>query len=277
MEILQAKTMGFCSGVRRAVKILEAELEKGNKLCTYGPLIHNTRYIGELEKKGVRQILSFKELKDDEILILPSHGIEKGKLEEIRKLGIKYIDATCPIVLESQKIVADLNARGIFTVIVGDLDHTEIKSIKSHAKEGGFLVTKDPEDLKNMKHEELAVLAQTTLREDFFKNFCDILKSIIPRLEVLNTICGATRRRQEAVMELASRSDIIIVVGGKNSSNTKKLYSLSSEIQKKSYHVESVGELDKSLFNGTDKIGICSGASTPDEQVREIIEWLKRI
>lgn len=268
--------MGFCFGVERAVNIVEEEASKSSKICTFGPLIHNPRFIKSLEDKGVKQVDSFEDVNGSK-LIIRSHGAEKNTYESLKKLGIEYVDATCPIVLKSQKIVSDLAGKGIFTVIVGDPNHSEIKSIKSFAKEGEILVTTNKDDLKDLKAEEIGILAQTTLHHDFFEEFCKIANENVEKVHVYNTICNATLHRQNAAKEMAKESTCVIVVGGKNSSNTKKLASLCANIQPRTHHVESATELKQEWFNSDDTVGITAGASTPESHVKEIINFLENL
>jgi len=267
--------MGFCSGVRRAVNMVE-EKSREKKLATCGPLIHNPRFVSELERRGVRQISSVDDL-DNETPVIRSHGAEKSTYEKLEQLGIEYLDATCPIVIKSQKIVADLSHRGVFTVIIGNPDHSEIKSLKSFAAAGNFLITTDIEELKKVKNKRVGILSQTTLRSDEFEKFCLETKKNAQEVQVFNTVCNATLYRQNAAADMAKKVSLVLVVGGKNSSNTGKLASLCSEIQKRTYHIESCDDIERTWLRSDDIVGITAGASTPESQVEEIIEYLKTI
>ena len=271
-----AETYGFCFGVDRAVKIVEKELVKKGEIVTLGPLIHNPGFVEELANRGIKQVSSLEGVKKSRVIIR-SHGAEKSIYKELEERKITYIDATCKIVLKSQEIVRALADKNIFTVIIGDPEHSEIKSLKSFARKDNFLVTLKKEELSSIKRKEIGIMAQTTLSQEFFKEFISYAKDLFNEVQVYNTICSATNKRQNAARKMAKQASIVIVVGGRNSSNTKKLFELCKSIQENSFHIESCLELKETWFKKDDVVGITSGDSTPDEQVDKVILFLKNI
>ena len=274
MKIQLASSYGFCFGVKRAIKI--AEEYKGSK--TYGPLIHNKDEIDRL-KKGFQIGLAekFDEINPDDAVVIRTHGIPKNELAQLKAQKNTIIDATCPYVTTPQKIVEKMSQKGYSIVIFGDQNHPEIKGVVSYVQDqrNAFVVLneKDLEGLPILG--KVALVAQTTRKpEDFFK----IVNALIlnhKEVRVFNTICNATFENQDAAAELAKKADIMIVIGGKHSSNTKQLHSICKTYCYNSYLVENEQELDKSWFEDKELCGISAGASTPDWVVQNVIDKIK--
>lgn len=280
VEIIVAPNAGFCFGVKRAVKLAEESsslTQEGVRVYTLGPIIHNPQEVGRLSTKGVKP-LNGEELKKGDAIIIRSHGIPPDKERELRERGLRVIDATCPYVKAVHEAVCKLSEEGYFIVLVGEKNHPEVIGTLGYLKEcgGKGIVVESLEDLKEaFKHERIGVVSQTTQSEKFFKEVVGELALWVKELKVINTICNATSVRQEDVYRIAPEVDVMVIIGGKNSGNTRRLYTISKSLNPNSYHIETAEELDPSWFEGVKKVGITAGASTPDwiiEQVRVKIE-----
>ncbi len=273
MKIELAESYGFCFGVKRAIKIAEEH----QNAATYGPLIHNKLEIKRLDQDfHVGLVEDFKEFKPGDTAIVRTHGIPKNELKELQSSGVNIVDATCPYVTKPQQIVEQMSKEGYDVVIFGDESHPEIKGVKSYAQNGALVVTstKDLEDAKLGEH--VALVAQTTRKVE---EYLEIASYLIPRhkeVRVFNTICNATFENQEAARKLAQRADVMIVIGGKNSSNTKQLYSIAKQHCHDSYHIENEEELDCSWFEGKELCGITAGASTPDWIIQNVVDAIQK-
>ncbi len=273
MKIELAESYGFCFGVKRAIKIAE---EHQNS-ATYGPLIHNSLEINRLKEDfEVGLVEDFKAFKPGDTAIVRTHGIPKNELEELTKTGVEVVDATCPYVTKPQQICEQMSKEGYSIVIFGDEKHPEIKGVKSYAINGAHVVT-STHDLEDLKlGERVALVAQTTRKVE---EYLDIASYLIPRhkeVRVFNTICNATFENQEAARKLAKRADIMIVIGGKNSSNTKQLFSIAKSGCDESYHIENEEEIDCNWFAGKELCGITAGASTPDWVIQNVIDKIQK-
>ncbi len=280
VEIIVAPNAGFCFGVKRAVKLAEGSsslTQEGIRVYTLGPIIHNPQEVGRLTTKGVKP-LNGEELREGDAIIIRSHGIPPDKERELRERGLRVIDATCPYVKAVHEAVCKLSEEGYFIVLVGEKNHPEVIGTLGYLKEcgGKGIVVESLEDLKEaFKYERIGVVSQTTQSEKFFKEVVGELALWVKELKVINTICNATSVRQEDVYRIAPEVDVMVIIGGKNSGNTRRLYSISKSLNPNSYHIETAEELDPSWFEGVKKVGITAGASTPDwiiEQVRVKIE-----
>jgi len=276
MKIQLASSYGFCFGVKRAIKI--AEEHQGSK--TYGPLIHNKDEINRL-KEGFQIGLAEKldEITPDDSVVIRTHGIPKDELAKLNEQHNQIIDATCPYVTTPQNIVAQMSEQGYSIVVFGDKNHPEIKGVISYAKDqrNAFVVI-DESELDGLPIlSKVAVVAQTTRKpEDYLKV---VNKLILEHKEVrvFNTICNATFENQDAAAELAKDADVMIVIGGKHSSNTKQLHSICKTYCDDSYLIENEKELDSAWFDGKKLCGISAGASTPDWIVQNVIDGIQKI
>ncbi len=274
MKIELAENYGFCFGVKRAIKIAE---ENKNSV-TYGPLIHNAKEIERLDqdyKVGLTEDITSFQTGDK--AVIRTHGIPRGELRFLEEKGVDVIDATCPYVTKPQQICEEMSALGYDIIIFGDETHPEIKGVKSYAQHGAYVVScvADLEDLKLKEH--IALVAQTTRKaEDYLEIAC----YLIPRykeVRVFNTICNATFENQDAVRKLAKRADVMLIIGGKNSSNTKQLYSIAKEFCAQSYHIEDEKDLELVWFGGKKLCGISAGASTPDWIIQKVVNGLENL
>lgn len=275
MKIELAKSYGFCFGVKRAIEIAEGERDA----ATIGELIHNSEEIKRLKDEyNVETLSSIDEINDKKKLIIRTHGITKGDLEILKKSNKHIIDATCPFVTKPQKIVEKMSEEGYDIVIFGDSNHPEVKGVKSYAN-GDVYVVANVDELKDLRlKSKVAVVSQTTKKIENFAKIVEFIMNRAREVRVFNTICNATFQNQEAVAELAKKADIIIIIGGKNSSNTKQLYLIAKNHCQDSYHIENEDEIDEIWFKNKELCGISAGASTPGwliEKVRKRIENLK--
>jgi len=273
MKIEKAKSYGFCFGVKRAVEIAE----ESQNAVTLGPLIHNPLEIKRLaENYNVKHVKSIADIDENvKRVIVRTHGIPKDQLSRLKAKNIEIIDATCPFVKKPQEIVEKMSKEGYDIVIFGDINHPEIQGVKSYCVHDRVFVVLKPEELKKVKlKEHIATVAQTTRKIDDYLKLTDYLIRNYKEVRVFNTICNATFYNQDAVRELAKKADIMIIIGGKNSSNTKQLYNIANE-HCKSYLIESEEELKKEWFEGKNHCGISAGASTPEWLVEKIISKIK--
>ncbi len=275
MLIKKAKSYGFCFGVKRAVEIAE----DSKNAVTLGPLIHNPLEIERLSKNyNVKFVNSIDEI-DENIkrVIVRTHGIPKNKYKELLEKNVEVIDATCPFVKKPQEIVEKMSKEEYDIVIFGDKNHPEIQGVKSYSVHDRVYVVLDVSELKNLKlRDKIATVAQTTRKISDYLKITNYLIENYKEVRVFNTICNATFENQDAVRELSKEADIMIIVGGKNSSNTKQLFNIAKE-NAEAYLVESENEIKKEWFEGKKLCGISAGASTPEWLVEKIISKIKDV
>lgn len=272
MNIIVAEHCGFCYGVKRAVKMAQEAAEQHVQGGTYGPLIHNPQLIEELAAGGISCKEDLKDFVSGETVIFRSHGVGPEIYAQAEQLGLKILDATCPNVRLAQKKAAQAAADGYFPIIVGEKNHPEVKSILKWAGENAICV-EYIEDVSSVPQKErYGVVIQTTFELKKFEAILQVLQEQRPgEYRVDKTICMATSQRQKAAMELADKCDAVIVIGGRNSANTRHLYELVAERCKKAYHIETAAELSKEMLRNCHNIGITAGASTPDRLIKEAI------
>ena len=275
MLIKKAKSYGFCFGVKRAVEMAEAS--KG--AVTLGPLIHNPLEIERLKKDyNVNYVKDIDEI-DENIkkVIIRTHGIPKDKLSRLKEKNVEIVDATCPFVKKPQEIVEEMSKLGYDIVIFGDKNHPEIKGVMSYCIHDRVFVVLNKDELKDIKlRDKIATVAQTTRKVNDYLDIVNYLVKNYKEVRVFNTICNATFENQDAVKELSKEADIMIIVGGKNSSNTKQLFNIASS-NTESYLVENEGEINPEWFKGKKLCGISAGASTPEWLVEKIISKIKDV
>ncbi len=282
MQITVSESAGFCFGVDRAVQMVYEALERKVPVATLGPIIHNKDVVDDMVRRGARIIEDVSELRPEEHVVIRSHGVGRQVYEAIEALGNPVIDATCPFVARIHKIVAEKTAKGYFILIAGDESHPEVQGIVGHCDENYF-VFKDEFVLKDFfeKNEKnfqkkLAIVAQTTYNNIIWGECLKVLPKDDPNIVVFDTICSATETRQTDTAALAAQSDCMIVIGGKHSSNTVKLFDVSSGYCR-TYHIENADELDTlDLFNA-EKIGITAGASTPAHIIKEVVTTMSEM
>jgi 4-hydroxy-3-methylbut-2-enyl diphosphate reductase len=275
MLIKKAKSYGFCFGVKRAVEIAE----DSKNAVTLGPLIHNPLEIKRLaENYNVNYVDSIDKI-DENIkrVIVRTHGIPKKDLQKLKEKKVEIIDATCPFVKKPQEIVEDMSRLGYDIVIFGDINHPEIKGVMSYSVHERVFVVLDIDELKKIKlKEHIATVAQTTRKIQDYLKITDFLIKDYKEVRVFNTICNATFENQDAVRALAKDADIMIIIGGKNSSNTKQLYNIAKEYAQ-SHLIENEKEINPEWFKNKKLCGISAGASTPEWLVEKIISKIKEI
>ncbi len=276
MQVRIADTAGYCYGVNRAVRKAEQALDEGKSVATLGPIIHNTDVVNALQERGARIISEVSELKPGEYVVIRSHGVARNVYDEIHMKGNPIIDATCPYVKRIHHIVAEETAKGSFILIAGDEKHPEVQGIVGHCEQNYFVfkdkfVLKDFfQNLEKNFEKKLAIVSQTTYNSILWGDALKILPMDEFDITVYDTICSATEERQSAAAALASESDCMIVIGGKHSSNTVKLYDVCSRYCK-TYHIESADELENLKLSDAEHIGITAGASTPAHIIKEVI------
>ncbi len=275
MRIKLASSYGFCYGVKRAIEI--AQHNPNSK--TYGPLIHNKDEISRLKQNyNIDLATSIDELLPKETVIIRTHGITKDELQILKKQNNTIINATCPYVTKPQQIVEQMSKEGYSVVIFGDKDHPEIKGVYSYGQEKNTFIVNTPDDIDfGLLKSKVAVVSQTTRKPQDFEKIVNALTSRLKEVRVFNTICNATFENQDAAMELAQEADIMIVIGGKHSSNTKQLHSICKSYCNHSFLIENESEIVPQWFEGKALCGISAGASTPDWIVQNVINTIQQI
>ena len=275
MKIELASSYGFCFGVKRAIEIAQ----KYENSATMGPLIHNEDEINRLKKDfNVGLYSQLSDVKPDDTVIIRTHGIPKNDLKELKKSVKKVINATCPFVTTPQNIVKNMSKEGYSILIFGDIEHPEVKGVKSYAYDlDDVHIILSPKDLKNIKfkNNKIACVAQTTKKKETYLEIVNALILKNKEVRVFNTICDATFENQDAARDISIKADIMIVIGGKSSSNTKQLHSICLENCKDSYLIENEQELEISWFKDKEFCGITAGASTPDWVIQKVYEKIK--
>lgn len=277
MEILLAKSAGFCFGVNRAIEAAYNEVQKGKKTFTYGPLIHNKTVIDDLEKKGISAIECLDGIQDATIIIR-SHGAGKNLYDELKQKRLHYIDGTCPFVKRIHDIVKDNYEEGKQIVIVGNYIHPEVIGINGWCQNNAVIIgNKEEISVKNFCLElekETIVVVQTTFRLEKFEEILKQLKLKCSKIQVFNTICSATSQRQQEAIELSKKVDKMLVIGDKSSSNTQKLFEICKKNCNNTHYIETICDLVLNIFDTDDKIGITAGASTPSAIIKEVISTM---
>ncbi len=270
MEVILAEYLGFCYGVKRAIRLARDSADNGNA-STLGPIIHNPQMVARLEEEGVGSVESIDEAPDGGTIIIRSHGVGPAVYEAAKKRPIRIVDATCPHVKKAQKAAYRLAQDGYSVVIIGEKQHPEVKSILEWAGGHAVVVETEEEAEALLPFAKLGVVAQTTCSGAKFQS---IASRLIPKsndIRILRTICTATDQRQSAALSLAADVDMMLVIGGKNSANTTRLAQLCAE-KTVVHHIETASELQDDWFHDIKKIGITAGASTPDWIIREVYQ-----
>jgi len=275
IEITISPNGGACFGVVRAIKLGQQAAIKGKDLSapvfSFGAIVHNPKTIRELEAQGVRTVEDQQQVTGGTV-ILRSHGVKQDIEKDFKNRGIQVVDATCPLVKKPQKIAASLGSKGYYLVLVGDSNHPEVKGVVSYFGKETYLVTYKVEDLDKIPKEvtKVGIVAQTTIEVKVLNLIVEACRKRFSEVAVYNTICDATSIRQEEAEILAKGADVLVVVGGKNSSNTNKLVKICKQYQPDTYLIEELNELDPVWFQGKRKIGVTGGASTPQDYVDDV-------
>lgn len=276
MEVIVAKSAGFCFGVKRAVDSVYSEIENSEKtIYTYGPIIHNEQVVKDLENKGVRVINEKKEIEavNKGTVIIRSHGVAKEICDIIDEQNLRMVDATCPFVKKIHNIVREESEKGKKIVIIGNDNHPEVEGIKGWVFGDAIVINSDTdiEKLERFKDLSLCIVSQTTFNYKKFKYLVEIIDKKGYDINVVNTICNATHVRQVEAKEIASRVDAMIVIGGKSSSNTQKLYDICKNECDNTYYIQTVKDLNLCNVESLKSIGITAGASTPKNIIEEVV------
>lgn len=302
MKVVRAEQAGACYGVQRALDLAMEAVEDGGRACTLGPLIHNPRVVARLEDHGVRAVSSLEDACDDETVVIRSHGVTPEVKRAVEHRGLSMVDATCPHVARAQKAAASLAREGMQVIVVGEEGHPEVEGLVAHAREAerslveaqgsdagvGAAVGSDgkgapasrvtvvavPADLPERIEAPVGVVVQTTQTRAALDAVLEALRERGIEPTVKDTICFATRQRQEAAAALADEVDAFVVIGGRNSSNTTRLADICRARCGRTHHVESADELDPAWFEGCATVGVTAGASTPEDQIAAVEEAL---
>ena len=276
MEIILSKFSGYCYGVKKAVSLADESIDKYEDIYSLGSLIHNKRAVEKLKNKGLKVVDDIEEKNKN--IIFRSHGVEKKYYDYANKNNLNVIDTTCIYVKKIHQIVEEKYKDGYEIIIVGSKKHPEVIGINSWSNYKAQFVEEiaDTDKLNIDEEKSYAVVFQTTFNIEKYTKIVEILKEKIKNVEIFNTICSATKKRQDFALQLADEVDMMIVIGDASSSNSKKLYELANE-KVKSIFIEDVTELKEVMFEGVQKLGVTAGASTPDFVIDEVIEYLKKI
>ena len=285
MKVKTAETAGFCFGVKRAVDKVYQLIEEGvAPIFTLGPIIHNEEVVSDLEKKGVT-VISEEDIPDirEGTVVIRSHGVGRETYEKLKKAGLSFVDVTCPFVLKIHRIVERESRAGKQIIVFGDPDHPEVKGICGWC-EGPCTVLKNREDALNFKPDPLrtpCVVSQTTFNYNKFKELVEILckkrydNNVLNISNILNTICNATEERQKEAKSIAGEVDTMLVIGGRHSSNTQKLFEICKEECGNTYYIQTPVDLDSEMFHHSSYVGITAGASTPKKIIEEVQEHVR--
>ncbi len=276
MKILINKNAGVCWGVERAIEMAYETVghKRDEAISSLGPLVHNPEVVLDFENQGVRVVETLQEAMAGTV-IFRSHGVPLPLYEEAQQKGLVVVDATCPFVKRSQNYARRFSHMGYFVIIVGDRYHPEMKSVESYV-EGPYLISTDISDIDHIsKDHKVAIIAQTTVPFSLLEAFVEACEARFSEVKMHDTICDATKVRQDEAAILAKQVDCMVVIGGKHSSNTKKLTKICSEIQPKSYQIEHESEIDFIWFHGVEVLGITAGASTPIPVIERIKKYIE--
>jgi len=274
MPVRLAKKVGFCFGVKRAIEMAEDVLDKGERAYSLGSVIHNKQVVDALSKRGLKVIDDIKSARGG-CIVISSHGISPQRCEEIKRRSLKLVDTTCPFVRNAQEMASRLSREGYRVIIVGDANHPEVKALVDFAGKGACVV-KDARDIKALKikqGEKIGILSQTTQAMD---NFLPVIRAAIEAapgsLRVFNTICKDAEERQASAKDIASKVGLMLIVGGKSSANTKRLFEVCKKITAASYLVETEIDIKDVWLKNVGSVGVTSGASTPDWVVDKVVK-----
>lgn len=275
MEITVAKSAGFCFGVQRAVDSVYKELEENSgKIYTFGPIIHNEQVVEDLNKKGIEVIDTVEQLKEikEGTVVIRSHGVAKEIYDILEQQKLKMVDATCPFVKKIHNIVLDESNNGKTIIIIGNDNHPEVEGIKGWVNGEVIVINKEEhiEKLSLPEQTKACIVSQTTFNHNKFKYLVEIIRKKGYDITVVNTICNATHVRQVEAQKISSNVDGMIVIGGKNSSNTQKLYDICRNECKNTFYVQTVKDLNLHELKSLKSIGITAGASTPKNIIEEV-------
>ena len=279
MEVILAKSAGFCFGVKRAVETVYEQTGTENRIYTYGPIIHNEEVVKDLESKGVTVLEGEEDLRklDKGTVVIRSHGVSREICEMIEKKGLTCVDATCPFVKRIHRIVEKESGEGRRIIIIGNPGHPEVEGIMgwSHTPAAVIESAEEAEKFTCLPGEKLCLVSQTTFNYNKFKELVEIFQKKGYNINIVNTICNATEERQTEAREIADKVDAMIVIGGKHSSNTRKLYEICRERCKSTYLIQTLDDLHLELPETAALVGITAGASTPNNRIEEVQNYVR--
>ena len=275
-KVTVAKSAGFCFGVKRAVDTVYQQLEKkqGN-IYTYGPIIHNEEVVKDLKSKGIQVMEETEDLAnyEDGTVIIRSHGVAKHIYDSLQEHGFEIVDATCPFVLKIHRYVREYSEKNYYIVIIGNAMHPEVVGIRGWCNPDHTTVIQTREEAEKFKllsNKKICIVSQTTFNYNKFQELVEIINKKGYDIIVLNTICSATEERQTEAAELAKQSDAMIVIGGKSSSNTQKLFEICKDECENTYYIQTLDDLNLQKLQSIDNVGITAGASTPNKIIEEV-------
>lgn len=287
MKVIRAKSAGFCWGVERAIQVAREEAQGGERtIYTDGPLIHNSQMMKELGKEDIREVGDYqsnqkldlpKEKTKESVVVVRAHGISPERRKYLKNLGLPFRDGTCPDVGIIAGKIKSHAERGFDVVIFGDPKHPEVIGLLGYAQGRGHVIA-DENDLNNLPsfHSGVVMVSQSTMFTHEFQSLSQSLALKYPELIVLDTICGATKERQSDLVQLVNEgAEVIVVIGGKHSANTRKLAKLASSYDKPTFHIETSDDIQKESFNTFQCVGVTAGASTPEFIIRSVCEKLE--
>ena len=298
MEVIRAKRAGACYGVQRALDMADEVIADGSRAYTLGPLIHNPQVVADLAARGAEAVGSVEDIcwegaaagdasaegsasaaGDVPAVVIRSHGVTPQLLAAVEDRGFSVVDATCPHVSRAQHAAAELAGEGCRVIVVGEAGHPEVEGLTAWAEEAGGKVdvVAAPEEIPEGLYDPVGVVAQTTQRRENLEAVVAALRAAGLEPIVKNTICSATRQRQEAAADLASAVDAMVVIGGRNSSNTTRLAEVCALTCPRTFHIESADELDPAAFAGCRRVGVTAGASTPENQIAAVEKFLRAL
>ena len=281
MEILLAKTAGFCFGVKRAVETVYSEVENGGHIYTFGPIIHNEQVVSDLEKKGVVTLNSIEELLSvtSGTVIIRSHGVSEEIYKIIESKGLNLVDATCPFVKKIHRIVKEESQKGRQVIVIGNSKHPEVEGIIGwcDAKKPAIVIESHDEacNFTADPNEKISIVSQTTFNFNKFQELVEILSKKGYDVNVVNTICNATEERQKEAKDISSKADAMIVIGGSKSSNSQKLYEICSRECENTQFVQTSDDLNPDSIRSVSRVGITAGASTPKNIIEEVQNYVR--
>lgn len=280
MKVITAKTAGFCFGVKRAVeKVYEQVNQEKKEIYTYGPIIHNEEVVADLESKGVKVLESLEELEKLErgTVIIRSHGVGRAIYRLIEEKGLELVDATCPYVRKIHRIVKEKSEQGVQIIIIGNDTHPEVEGIKGWCVHPAIVIAdqESASELVFSGEQKICIVSQTTFNYNKFKNLVEIIDKKGYDIDVINTICSATEERQLEAGELADKVDAMIVIGGKSSSNTQKLFEICKTNCVNTYYIQTLDDLELYSLPPVNCVGITAGASTPNYLIKEVQEYVR--
>ena len=279
MRVVRAAYAGACYGVQRALDLALKAVEDGGRAYTLGPLIHNPQVVAQLAERGVRAVDGVEDVAGAGTVVIRSHGVTPAVKRSVAACGLPLVDATCPHVARAQRAAADLAEQGRHVVVVGEAGHPEVEGLVACAREAGapVSVVAGLDDLPDTLDGPVGVVVQTTQTREVLDAVVAALEQRGVQLLVKNTICFATRQRQEAAAALADEVDAIVVIGGRNSSNTSRLADICAAACPRTHHIESPDEIDPAWLAGCGAVGVTAGASTPEGQIDAVAAFLEAL